>query len=880
MRQFHGPRYRRTAESSAGNEAAGPSQRRRHCIALLQDGAECYRLLQRPDHELCPPHHREYKELCGRYKDAEEHYNRLVEPEIGLEVEGVKEKIAWGRKTVDLRNQVNRRFFSQHAGNRGHIQWILKLEGKIKALEGTLKSEGDHGKSPPLPEDTEANNQEHEPEQRVYRSLLSPEIHMSALDHLPADSVFKLAKQEMLIFSEELVTRLYNIASSLNDSAATLEQPGCETRIEPDEGDLVVRFVFREFLLWKADADTLARANKAESIDAFLRRCFPSELQDYIKFFELFGRVDTLHFLRDAICDYLLPPGASPTVILGGVVATEDKQRRMTIEGWDILYSYFSDVVEWCNVEQFCVRSEDMSLIKRLVALHRYSKARDGEPEWLDKDNDVSQECPFAVLQGFVGITKGYSDPPITPVTTKDGITIERRSRCYLTGRMAKNEPLAKDLIKELVNRVARYIVIVYDMESNEYGFREVVSRSDELEESPWITRTRSVAVGESLQNALWKIEWSLKDVLSDLELIQRLRDRNMARDYYEFIIIDRNPGGAFNILDDVADALIQLAGDPPVQEIINKAVQRSFPMDQQRQVLEAITLDVSSAVDLNIPNVHYEGSRVRSWSVLDNNSGIFRIKPKRSKSDLRITAKILAEMESHGLITSLKTFQPPHTCPAVVRGTDGLEDLYFDYYLGPTDESALRRSRLISPEISLSAESLYEFAQTFRAAHPDAVFAKGKIHVHYCAWPMPAMRHGALGIPTFRTVEGHLFRWNVLPFDSPLSSRIWQYFIHCETNSKLPFVRFVQTTFVVCAKSPEDAEANLKILLAAAAKHDWKLSVPPPSLWTVDFESLDLQTLWVGIHPAMYRRTDDLCELQTALEAEPAGNVSTSSLQ
>jgi hypothetical protein len=86
-------------------------------------------------------------------------------------------------------------------------------------------------------------------------------------------------------------------------------------------------------LLEKADAETLARANKAESINAFLRRCLPSELQDYIKFFELFGRVDTLHFLRDAVCDYLLSPGASPTVILGGIVATEDKQRRMTIKG-------------------------------------------------------------------------------------------------------------------------------------------------------------------------------------------------------------------------------------------------------------------------------------------------------------------------------------------------------------------------------------------------------------------------------------------------------------------------------------------------------------------------------------------------------------------
>ncbi|OBT40643.1 hypothetical protein VE00_08371 [Pseudogymnoascus sp. WSF 3629] len=775
-----------------------------------------------------------------------------IEPSGGLDVEQKRTKVALGKETLDLRNQVNRRFFSQHAQNRGHIRWILKLEDEIKVLESSLKLEEDHGKSLSSPENSEAKTRELTQEHRVYRSLISPEIPMSALDHLPADSPAKLIKQAMFTISEGLVARLYDIAPSLNDSVKTLGQLGCETRTEPDKGDHVIRFVFRELLLWKADTETLARANKTKSIDTFLRECFPPELQDYIKFFDVFGREDTLHFLRDAVCDYLLSPGASSTVILGGVVATEDKQRRMTIEGWDILYSYFSDVVKSYNVEQFCVKSEDMSLIKRLIALHRYNSARDGEPKWLDKDNDVSQECPLAVLQGFVGITKGYLDPPITPITTKDGITTERRCRCYLAGRMAKNESLASGLITELVKRVARYIVIVYNMESDVYGFRELVSRSDELEDNPWIRRTRSVEVGGDLENDLWTVEWSLKDVLSDLELIQRLKDRNMTRDYYEFIIIERNPLDTFTILDDVADALTQLAGYPSAQEIINRAVQRSFPKDEQRQWLEAITLEDSSRVDLNILNVHYEGNRVRSWSVVDNDPSFFRSKSKRSRSDLQITAKIVTEMETHGLITSLKTFQPPHTCPVVRRGTDGLEDLYFDYYLGPTDESALCRSPMMSPEISLSAKSLDEFAQTFRASYPDAVFAKGRIHVHYCAWPMPAIEHGARGIPTFRTVEGHLFRWNVYPFDSPLSPRVWQYYIHCVMNSRLAFVRFVQTTFVVCAKSPEDADANLKLLLAAAIKHNLKLSVPPPSLWTADLESLDLQTLWEGIRPIM----------------------------
>ncbi|KFY89559.1 hypothetical protein V498_06404 [Pseudogymnoascus sp. VKM F-4517 (FW-2822)] len=852
MDQSQAPRCQRTAQSSARNSTAGASQGGRHCTALTQNGTECYKLLQRPSHELCPPHHQEYVALYGQYKNTEVHYNQLVEPNGGLDVEQKRTKVALGKKTLELRNQVNHRFFSQHGHNRGHVRWILKLNDEVKALEYSLKLEEDHGKTLSSPENSKAKTREPKQEHRVYRSLMSPEIPMSALDHLPEKSPARLIKQAMLTISEGPVARLYSIAPSLNDSVEALGQLGCETRAEPDKGDHVIRFVFREFLLWKADTETLARANKTKSIDTFLRESSPLELRDYIKFFEVWGREDTLHFLRDAVCDYLLSPGASSTVILGGVVATEDKQRRMTVEGWNILYSYFSDVVKWYNVEQFCVRSEDMSLIKRLIALNRYNGAGDEDPKWLDKENDTSQECPFAVLQGFVGITKGYLDPPITPITTKDGITTERRCRCYLVGRMAKNESSARSLITELVKRVARYIVIVYDMELDVYGSREIVSQSDELDDNPWIRRTRSVEVGGNLENDIWTVEWSLKDVLRDLEQIQLLKDRNMTRDYYEFIIIDRNPLDTFVILDDVADALIHLAGDPPAQEIIDRVVQISVPEEDQRQLLEAITLEGSSRVDLNILNVHYEGNRVRSWSVVDDDPGFFHNRPKRTVSDLRITAKIVADMETHGLITSLKTFQPPHTCPILRRGTDGLEDLYFDYYLGPTDESALCRSPIMSPEISLSAKSLYEFAQTFRASYPDAVFAKGRLHVHYCAWPMPAVKHGARGIPTFRTVEGHLFQWNVYPFDSPLSSRFWQYYIHCAMNRRLTFVRFVQTTFVVCAKSPEDADANLKILLEAAMEHKLKISVPPPSLWTADLEGLDLQTLWEGIRPVM----------------------------
>ncbi|XMA16443.1 hypothetical protein WAI453_009234 [Rhynchosporium graminicola] len=70
---------------------------------------------------------------------------------------------------------------------------------------------------------------------------------------------------------------------------------------------------------------------------------------------------------------------------------------------------------------------------------------------------------------------------------------------------MSKHKPLAKGLI----------------MESNKDDFREVLARSNELEESPWITYIRSVAVNENLQNTLWTVEWSLKDILYDLNLFK-----------------------------------------------------------------------------------------------------------------------------------------------------------------------------------------------------------------------------------------------------------------------------------------------------------------------------------------------------------------------
>ena len=474
----------------------------------------------------------------------------------GTDIEKKREMIALGRSTLNLRNKVSQRFFSLNSDNRGHVKWILKLESEVKQWESELESIREPAVGIPHAQVEPAGT----PPQMAYRSLLSPAIPMSALDHLPRDHFVVVMKQAYAAILDQVVARLYEIVPSLNDSGATITDEEGINR-EPDEGDHVIRYLLRELIVFKADAATLSRAARMTSIDAFLRQCSLDDIMDYKKFFERLGRDDTLRLLRDAVCDYLLPASPSSSesslIILGGAIATDDSQRSMTVQGWDILYNFFGDLVRWGNFELLCFRFEDALLVKRLSVRQRYTKASvDGLP-WHVPSDDVSQEHPLAVLQGFLAVTKGYRDP-ITPVRIENGVLMETQGRCYLTGRMAKNDPLAQSLIRELASRETRFIVFAYDMEGPAYCSRKVVMQTAEVPEC-WVTRTRPATRAGELGRQQWKIDCSLNDVIRDLDMFWRVRDRNMARNYYEIIIIERTPGTDFCILDDVSDALLQL---------------------------------------------------------------------------------------------------------------------------------------------------------------------------------------------------------------------------------------------------------------------------------------------------------------------------------
>lgn len=66
---------------------------------------------------------------------------------------------------------------------------------------------------------------------------------------------------------------------------------------------------------------------------------------------------------------------------------------------------------------------------------------------------------------------------------------------------------------------------------------------------------------------------------------------------------------------------------------------------------------------------------------------------------------------------------------------------------------------------------------------------------------------------------------------------RVWQIHTQQNINDNFPFVDFVQTTFVVCAKNLDATGANRKEIFEVASKYDMKLSVPAPSHWTTDID-------------------------------------------
>lgn len=829
------------------------------CAALQNNGSECNRTPSKPGYDFCREHFNEKTRLYAEYKKAQAAFEAGRVPDKTKAEPGrqdMEQRVQLGDKVVRLRDQVNRRFFSKGTeNNRTHIQQILKVKSEVDDLKRDLSvleeksapgDDVDHLIETAASATLDDTSGEPEEVQVVYRSLLSPEVPLSKLNHLPQNHPVVVLRRCLDDSINSLVNKIYQIFPSLNDSSPLLYDPEENQVREPDKGDLVLRNVFREYVAWTGDTDVVAMAEKKGTIDAFLRSSLIDSLEDYAAFLEAFhaGEDYTYRFLRNAVYDCLLPQDAPHMAIMGGRITLGTNPPNLGIDGWDILYQYFSNLVTWVDLERYGADYEDIVLVKKLASLMRY-------PSWYQPEKDKSQECRPAVLQGFIAEATGDFGQKGKLAYRADGAVTERCGRDYLSGRMSRKNPLARRLIDELASRVVRLFLIVYDRQTG-----DCIARPDDMG-GDWLTRSRTAPNENQLPNSRWEVDWSLEDLLRQLDLVRKLRDGVMHGDYYEFIIIRRRQGPKFDLLDCVAEALMDVSGTFNGQDVIIKAVQETFPApsptdDWLNELLKQNAPAVSPFQ--HIPRLDYEGSRSRAWDVVRNQPDIFAsVKSPRKwdSRDAKVLSKILSSMEAAGVITQMTKYEPPQAAVKLLRATDGHEDVYFDYsgLLQGTRSSV--GNFWNNATLELYGKGLRKFAESFKLANPDAVFAKGVIHPHYCAWPFPDM--GAvprLADLNFCTPDGHLYRWRQLPFDFPASFEMWQFMLHCEINSKLPFVQATQTTFIVCAATAAEAEDNAEMLLKVANKKGWRLSFPLPNRWTSDLEELDVEFLWCGIRP------------------------------
>ncbi|KAF2652522.1 hypothetical protein K491DRAFT_706395 [Lophiostoma macrostomum CBS 122681] len=834
----HGPpRAGKARTSKAGRRVS-------ECRALLEDGSDCRQKLSQPKHTLCPSHYHEHKQLHQRYKDKERDYRNLqisqgeADPKETLEA-----KLSTGRQTLDLRDQVNRRFFALSASNRGHVKWILKLQAEIRDLEQQL-AQLDNTRS--LEENVTGT--------RTRLSLLNSAVPITALSHLPQSSPIPALKRALAQYPVGMVDELYRIAPSLDDSSSVILHGVNEDARKPTARDHVIRFLFRELLVHKADVVVLERAHRTRSIDTFLHESSGDDLERYIKFFKAFdqGREDTLHLLRDAVCDYSLAVSpSSSTIILGDTIVTENHDRSMNTAGWDTLWEHFRDHVDWSQLELCAFHFEDILRVKVLIACLRYGPGKE-RPNWYHPTKDMSQKSVPALMLGFLALNGDVVDSAEHTTQSTRSSGLEMQERGYLVGRMSKKNSFAQPLARELSERVARFHLLVFDR-GHKPGQLETLPPSSECE-NLWIRRTRLESPGSELSASPWSIELSLPNILQNLELKHDMQNSDMTTEYYEFVIIDRIPGRDIDILDVVADALMKLKSDPPYRDVFSGVIQKYIPPDEQDNYLRAIA---KMDLDKSTPGQYcrYEGSRVRCWDSRTSRESVLEATLQKSSRattwrDSRLISQISADLEAHNVIKQCNEYEPPYTCPIVLPSTDGLGDIYFRFDLGSMNAQAFRGSIL---DFDPSTNTLFEFCQAYQRTNPKAVFARGTINVHYCAWPMPMLPGTRYAHLNFSTPEGRLYKWNALPFDMPMASRIWQWFVNLEINSKLPFVRLVQTTLIICAEKETSANASLKALFDVGEKHGWTFSIPAPEAWTADFASLSLDTLWHGARPAYH---------------------------
>ena len=400
-----------------------------------------------------------------------------------------------------------------------------------------------------------------------------------------------------------------------------------------------------------------------------------------------------------------------------------------------------------------CSNFEDYTTLCKLLMLGLYRE------HWYNTSSILS-ECATGIYFGFIPTTKGDFTKTID-TTSKDEGLVQTQARNYLCGQMAMGDPKTRYFLDELRRRTKRLYLVVYEGTN-------VDATVHPTEADLFIKRTRSVQSSAHDAEPDWTTLVTLEDIKNDLRLRKTSMYDPIVVDSWQFIIIDRDAGMPFELIDIVQDTLLMLAGDPSPRRIAKRVVSEVIPPSVQEMFLEEMTIECSSDMRFPAPpEVQYEGHRYRHHAPDRNAILAYQKKTAtevRSRDSNRFVRRVVDDMERCGIVSLVQEYEEPQTRPVIMQGSDGALDLYFPY--DDSDQTSM------IPELPLlSASCLLDFAQAFKQQCPDGIMAKGSIQTHYCAWPMPVIKSlGNIGL-TFATWEGHIYRWNAMRKSSALHS-------------------------------------------------------------------------------------------------------------
>lgn len=356
---------------------------------------------------------------------------------------------------------------------------------------------------------------------------------------------------------------------------------------------------------------------------------------------------------------------------------------------------------------------------------------------------------------GFIPTSKGDFTSAVG-LRQEGQLWVQRQSRNYLCGQMAIGDPLTQAFLEELRKRTASLYLVVYEGTHADATVHPT-------EPDPFISRHRSALNLDELDTCDFSTTLTLEDVKNELRMRKSSMYDPIVVDSWQFIIIDREVGQPFRLLDIVQDALLMLVGDPSPRQMAKRVIREVIPQSVQEIFLEEIHITATSDLRYSPPGeVQHEGNRYRCH---DPDPSILAAQRKKMNSQQiprdsnRLIRRCIEDMERYGIITLAPEYERPQTRPIIVQGLDGSPDLYFPY----EDESAKSPNER-APALPLAPKTcLVDFAKAFQEKHPDAIIAKGSIQTHYCAWPMPAIKSlGRSGL-SFATWEGHVYRWNAM---------------------------------------------------------------------------------------------------------------------